>query len=235
MLIVGIIIIAVGSLFLWLAKKQKQSSQAMQQQKAVPTNQLQAGALAEVQGTVVASSPLKTPFSNRDCVYYEFEVEKEVRRRGCDANGRPTMETDWETVEQDEKKIPFFIKDSAGKVAVNPEGATIEPKDLGEQHFRRGERFNHDFLRNILSNISDTNTRVTEKALFVGEPAYVFGHVSEGAQGLEFSKQGKNFLISYKSEEQVEKSTARSATAMKIFGYIGLVVGIILAIYSFAA
>lgn len=162
-------------------------------------------------------------------------VEKEVRRRGRGTDGRPTMEIDWETVEQDSKQIPFMIKDQAGQVAVNPEGATIEPKDLGEQRFRRGERFDNNVLQNIMSSISDANTRVTEKALFVNEPAYVFGHVSEGAQGLEFSKGGKEFLISHKSEEQVEKSTTRTATVMKVLGYIGLIVGVIIAIYSFAA
>lgn len=229
----GIIVIAVGALFFWLANKQKQTSEAMQKQKAVPTNQLQSNMQAEVQGNVVAQNPLKTPFSDRECVYYEFEVEKEVRRRGRGADGRPTTETDWETVEQDKKMIPFFIEDSAGKVAVNPEGATIEPRDLGEQRFRRGERFGNDFLRNLLSSVSDANMRVSEKALFVSEPAYVFGHVTEGAQGLEFNKSGKKFLISHKSEEKVEKSTARTATTMKVLGIIGLIGGVILIVASF--
>ncbi|MFC1687557.1 GIDE domain-containing protein [Patescibacteria group bacterium] len=233
MFIGGIVVIVVGGLLLLFANKQKQTSDAMQKQKAVPTNQLQSNMQAEVQGNVVTQNPLKTPFSDRECVYYEFEVEKEVRRRGRGTDGRPTTETDWETVEQDKKMIPFFIEDSAGKVAVNPEGATIEPRDLGEQRFRRGERFGNDFLRNLLSSVSDANMRASEKALFTGESAYVFGHVTEGAQGLEFNKSGKEFLISHKSEEQVQKSTARTATTMKVLGFIGLLGGIILMVYSF--
>lgn len=229
MLAAGIIIIIIGGGFFWLSKKQQKTSAAMQQSKAVPINQLQTNTQAEVQGTVVAKNPLTTPFSNRPCVYYKYEVEKEVRRR--DSEGH--LETDWEQVEEDDKKIPFMIEDKTGQVLVNPEGATIEARNLGEQRFRRGERFSNDILRNIISSISDSNTRVTEEALLVGEPAYIFGHLAEGSDGLEFNKGDKNFLISHKSEEEVQKSTARSATFMKVLGIIGLIVGAVLAIMSF--
>lgn len=229
MLAAGIIIIIIGGGLFWLSKKQQKTSAAMQKSKPVPINQLQANAQAEVQGTVVAKNPLTTPFSNRECVYYKYEVEKEVRRR--DSEGH--LETDWEQVEEADKMIPFMIKDKTGQVMVDPEGAAIEARDLGEQRFRRGERFGSDILRNILSSISDSNTRVNEEALLVGEPAYIFGYLAEGPNGLEFKKNGKDFLISCKSEEEVQKSTARTATTMKILGIIGLVVGVILAIMSF--
>lgn len=189
MLAAGIIIIIIGGGLFWLSKKQQKTSAAMQQSKAVPVNQLQANTQAEVQGTVVANNPLTTPFSNRECVYYKYEVEKEVRRR--DSEGH--LETNWEQVEEDDKKIPFMIKDQTGQVLVNPEGATIEPRDLGEQRFRRGERFSNNILQNIISNISDFNTRVNEEALLVGEPAYIFGHLTEGPNGLEFKKAVKIF------------------------------------------
>jgi len=229
MLIAGIIVFIIGGGLFWLSKKQQATSTAMQQSKAVPINQLQANTQAEVQGTVVAKNPLTTPFSNRECVYYEYEVEKEVRERN--AEGR--LETDWETVEKDDKKIPFAIEDKTGTVMVNPEGATIEPRDLGEQRFRRGERFGSDILKNILSSISDANMRANEKALLANEPAYIFGNVTEGPNGPEFKKGGKEFLISHKSEEEVQKSTARTATVMKVLGIIGLIAGVTLTIISF--
>jgi len=229
MLAAGIIIIIIGGGLFWLSKKQQKTSAAMQKSKAVPINQLQPNTQAEVQGTVVAKNPLTTPFSNHECVYYKYEVEKEVRRR--DAEGR--LETDWEQVEEDDKMIPFMIEDQTGQVMVNPEGATIEARDLGEQRFRRGERFDNDILRNILSSISNTNTRATEEALLANEQAYIFGYVTEGPNGLEFKKSGKDFLISHKSEEQVQKSTAHTATIMKVLGIIGLIVGAVLAVMSF--
>ncbi|MBU0598604.1 E3 ubiquitin ligase family protein [Patescibacteria group bacterium] len=229
MLIAGIVVGLLGLVFLWLSKKQKFTSLAMKQSKAVSVNTLQPNTQAEVQGNIVMDNPLRTPFSNRECAYYEYEVEKETRER----NQQGQIETDWETVESDKKSAPFYIDDGTGKIMVNPDGATIEPRDLGEQRFRRGERFGNNILSNILSSVADFNTRVNEKALFTNEHAYVFGHVTEGSQGLVFQKGDKDFVISHKSEEEVEKSTARSAMGMKVLGVIGIVVGIGLIIYSF--
>ncbi len=229
MLIVGIITIGVGGLLFWLSKKQADTSQELKSSSVVPIRDLQAGTQAEIQGIVTAQNPLRTPFGQRDCVYYEYEVEKEVRER----NAQGQMETDWETVEQDDQQMAFTIDDGTGQVAVKPDGATLEARDLGEQRFRRGDRFNNSLLQNIFSAIADVNTRVTEKALLAGEPAYVYGLVRQGSNGLEIAKGDKKMIISYRSEEEVEKSTARTATVMKVLGIIGLVGGVILVIYSF--
>jgi len=229
MLIAGIIVIVIGAGLFWLSNKQKLTSQAMSKTKAVPIDQLQSNTQAEVQGTVEADHPLQTPFSKRDCVYYEYDVEKEVRRR----NQQGQIETDWENVEGDKKRTSFKITDSTGEVAVNPDKATIEPEDLGEQRYRRGDRFDNDILGSIINAVSDSNVRVTERALLTGNNGYVFGFVDEGAHGLEFKKGSQDFLISHKTEEQVQKSTARSATAMKVFGIIGFVVGVVLIVMSF--
>lgn len=229
MIFAGIIVGVLGLLFLWLSKKQKATSQAMQQTKVVPISELKSNTQAEVQGTVVMENPMQTPFGNQACAYYEYEVEKEVRER----NAEGQLETNWETAEQDKKMAPFYIEDGSGKIRVEPEGATIEPRDLGERRFRRGENFSNNILSNILSSVADHNTRVTEKALLVNESAYAFGWVSEGPQGLTLKKGDKDFMISHRSEAEVEKSTARTATGMKVLGIISIIAGIALIIYSF--
>jgi len=229
MLAGGIIIFLVGAGLFWLSKKQQKTSQTMARAKSVPIDQLQANTQAEIQGTITANQPLQTPFSKRDCVYYEYEVERETRKR--DQEGR--LHTEWETVSEDKRSVPFMVKDQTGSVAVNPEGATIETEDLGEQLIRRGDIYDNEFLRDVVNAFSETPMRVQEKALLANNPAYIFGYVTEGSEGLEFKNNGKDFVISHRSEEEVEKSTARSATTMKVLGIIGLVAGVILAIYSF--
>ena len=46
-----------------------------------PTSKIRSVAmgLVEIKGSVVAKDTLKTPFSNQDCIYYEYEV-REYRR-----------------------------------------------------------------------------------------------------------------------------------------------------------
>ncbi len=229
MLIVGIFAAGLGGLFLWLAKKQKATSTSMKQSSVSPIQKVQPDTQAEIYGKVVCQSPLQTPFSNQPCVYYEYEVEKEVWER--DNDGR--METNWETVEEDKKQIPFYIDDGSGKIKINPDGATIEPRDLGEKRWQRGQRFNNSLLENIFSGLTNFNARVSERALMANENAYVFGYVTKTAEGYCMQKHDKKFLISYRTEEEVEKRTARSATIMKVLGIAGIILGIGLVIYSF--
>lgn len=47
-------------------------------------------------------------------------------------------------------------------------------------------------------------------------------------------KKGNNdFIISYRSEEEVEKSMAKKAMIFKVLGFIGIIGGVVLAVYSF--
>ena len=60
---------------------------------------------------------LKSPFTQRDCVYYRYKVE-EYRSSGKHSH--------WVTIKSGEYGIPFYITDNTGHVLVDPTGAKIE-------------------------------------------------------------------------------------------------------------
>lgn len=224
----GIIIFVLGLLFLRSARKKKSTQGELAKTKSLPINQLAAGRPAEVQGTIVAKTPLQTPFSHRDCIYYEYEVERETRVR----DDRGQLRTDWERVHHDENKVSFWVQDNSGKILIDPEKAKIEAQDLGQHFDQAGDSFENP-IRHGLARTFSGHTRVTEEALLVGSPVYVYGEVREGSEGLVIAKGQGDFIISYKTEEQVEKSIGRSAGVLKVLGYIGIILGIFLAVYSF--
>jgi len=229
MLIAGIVLIVLGIIFWFLGKKKKSTSDEMTKTKSVPIGQLIAGAQQEAQGTVACAQPLQTPFTKQPCVYYSYEVEREVRTQN--PQGQPA--TRWERVDSNASSIPFQITDASGSITVNPEHASIEGRDMGEQWIEQNNLASFGMLRITTASFMGGSLRAKEKALLVGGNAYVFGLVNQGSQGLEFQKGNESFVISYKTEEEVEKSTKRSAMLMKVFSVIGVVAGVALAVYSF--
>jgi len=91
----------------------------------LPTSKIRSLAmgLVEIFGEVVPAEKriLKSPFSNRDCVYYRYKIE-EYRSSGKSGH--------WATVKKDENSVHFYLKDCTGMVLVDPTGAKMDiPKD----------------------------------------------------------------------------------------------------------
>jgi hypothetical protein len=228
MLYVGIIVFLLGGLFIFLGQKKKKTQTEMSKTKSVSINQLQPNQQAEIQGTIVVSHPLQTPFSKRDCVYYEYKLERETQTK--DSQGRSYIR--WERVSENKNSMPFWLQDATGRVAVYPENAQVEAQPLGELFVQQGDILQNQFLKNVVNLLTGYNTKVSESALFTNSPAYVFGYVTQGQQGLAIQKGQGGFVISYKSEEQVEKSMARSAILLKVLGVLAIIGGIAFFVYA---
>ncbi len=92
----------------------------------MPTSKIRSVAmgLAEIYGEVVPAQGklLKSPLTEKDCVYYLYQVQ-EYRRSG--KSGR------WVTIKSDTQMAHFFIKDESGIVLVEPKKAQIDiPEDF---------------------------------------------------------------------------------------------------------
>ena len=85
----------------------------------IPTSKIRSLAMGivEIYGTVVPGKVLKSPFSNKDCVYYKYIIE-EYRKSG--KNSR------WVKIDSGEQREYFYIRDETGTVLVNPVKAQIE-------------------------------------------------------------------------------------------------------------
>jgi len=86
----------------------------------IPTSKIRSLAmgLVEIYGEVVPAYEelLKSPFSNKDCVYYSYIIE-EYRSSGKSSS--------WVTVDAGRKEQPFYLKDNTGGVLIDPKGANI--------------------------------------------------------------------------------------------------------------
>jgi len=86
----------------------------------IPTSKIRSLAmgLVEIYGEVVLAYKeiLKSPFSNKDCVYYSYTIE-EYRSSGKSSS--------WVTVDAGRKEQPFYLKDDTSGVLIDSKGATI--------------------------------------------------------------------------------------------------------------
>ncbi|MFA6099223.1 MAG: GIDE domain-containing protein [Patescibacteria group bacterium] len=221
--------VVLGGIFLFVGSRQRKTGLAMQQTKVIPINQSAENTQVEIEGNVACSSPLQTPYSRQNCVAYEYSVEQEERR----ANSRGVPTTHWRNISSDKQAVPFIVQDASGSIMVNPDRASLDLQDFGTHLVRQGEATDNPIFKTVLSMLTSTNTRVREKALMVGSHAYVFGSVVPSAAGLQIEKGAGDFVISYKTEAQIERAKARSAMLMTVIGIIAMIAGIALVIYGF--
>lgn len=126
---------------------------------------------------------LRAPFTETECLAYEYEVEREQHTK----NGRT-----WDQIASGRDAVPFRLTDDTGSVLVEPPGADIRLEREARLTVRGGERPPEQVLRFIESDdrVSDQNTsvdlrlfelktgkdqRFTEKRLDVGETVHVLG------------------------------------------------------------
>lgn len=226
MLIGGIIAFVLGGVLMLAGRRQKGLQQEMQKGSVISVREAQAGARVELYGTIISQQPLKTPFSGRECVYYEYELERQVENR--DAQGRTNLR--WERVSSDRQSSPFVLQDSSGSIAIQPEGADMDPVNLGEQFVQSNAI--PGFLQSFTQQLTGFNTRATEKALLTNAQAYVMGTVVQAGSGLAVVKGQGKMLVSHKTEAEVERATKRNAMVMNILGIILGIGGVALAIIS---
>ncbi len=229
MLIVGIVIAILGGGLLFAGSRQKKTGSAMQQSQVIPISQAVAGSQVEIEGTIVCNAPLQTPYSKQNCVAYEYTLEREERT--VDARNVPT--TRWQQISSDKQAVPFMVQDVSGSIAVNPDRASLDLQNFGEQLVSMSDATSNPLFQTVLHVMGNGNSRVREKALMVGSHAYVFGSVENSEAGLQVAKGQSDFVISYKTEAQVEKAKARSAMTMTVIGVIAIIGGIALVVFGF--
>lgn len=93
--------------------------------KDIPRSKIRSMAmgLVEVHGNIHCEKPIKTPFSDSDCVYYRYEIQEYRRHVSRDSKGRTKTTHRWETIATGRRSIPFFARDETGEVYVNPSEA----------------------------------------------------------------------------------------------------------------
>lgn len=222
MTIVGIIILIISIALILIAKNQKKIRKAASAGEKIPIKNLVPNKPIEISGTIEAENPIKTPFSQKPCVYYEYELERQT-----ESEENPGQYI-WRRMTQDSSSTPFWIKDETGRVMVYPEGAKVEAPDVDERLIH--EESDYPIIQDFLNLIRGFPARVKEKALLLNTPVYILGEAMQSEKEMVVQKGKSLFLISYKSEEQVEKELEKSITILATLGILGLIIGLILVI-----
>lgn len=170
----------------------------------------------ELQGTAEARPPLRSYLAGRPCVHYSWTVEEHwsrtVTESYTDKDGnsrtRTRHESGWSTVADGGEMIPFYLRDDTGVIRIDPVGAKIEPVGFFETTCGRGDALYYGKGPEEAVSNSDHQRRFTEQGLAIGVELYVAGQSRERqdvvAAELAYDKRAPLYLISTRSEKQVE-------------------------------
>jgi hypothetical protein len=197
------------------------------------------GTLVEVKGTLHCEEPLKSEMAEQTCAYYLSQVIREYEETDRDADGDLETRRRSEVVASNERFAPFVVEDETGAVGVRGEGAEVDALEVTNRFERDTGGAGSVTLGGLTVNLGGgprtIGYRYVESVLPIDSPVYVLGAVQEDREIGAPAEEGEKsrFLISYRSEEQLEKKLKRDALwqglialGLFLFGLIFLVVGI---------
>jgi E3 ubiquitin ligase len=222
MIFVGILLLIVAIICFFWARSQAGQLQAMNAADTYTAQVLSdlhgrvsaslgADALAqpcEVEGVIECDAPLTAPLSGTACVAFTRVVTREYEEDVTSTNSQGKTETRperrSETLENEERRVNFWVRDATGRTLLNPEGANL---DLVET----ANRF--DPASSTSSGRTRTvGQRFVETALTVGTRVYVLGCAVDyqGHPAIARSPRDSHarFMISRKSERELAQSAA---------------------------
>jgi hypothetical protein len=233
----GVILIFIG--FIWLKQKRLIED--------TPTSRIRSLAMGPVEayGEVVPAQGkiLKSPFSNKDCVYYRYTIE-EYRRSG--------KNNQWVTVKSGEERTHFFLQDDTGVVLVDPKGARISiPMDFkyssqlgvnppeSVMQFLNNNRISFEGLLGV-----NKTMRYQEYFIEPKDKLYIFGTAGDnpfvedatatkGTEDVMIQKgKGKIYYISDKSEKEILKNLGWMVMGGMLGGVISIIIGVVVIFIS---
>lgn len=183
----------------------------------------------EVMGVIECATPLTGPVSGQALVAYLYTTHREYEERiTTQENGQSTtrIERRSEQIEQNERRVPFTIRDDTGQVLVVPDGAKI---DLIETANR--------FLETPQPWTGATRTlghRQFERGLEVGIRVFVSGTAIDQNGQVVIARHPTNskqpFIISRKSEHELANSAATWARNMRYATIASGIIGLALVV-----
>jgi hypothetical protein len=204
------------------------------------------GTPVEIKGTLRCESPLRSEMADQVCAYYLSRVVREYQDMDRDADGDSRIRRRSETVASNERFAPFVVDDGSGTVGVRGEGAEIDALEVMDRFERDTEGSTSITLGGFTVNLDGGERtigyRYVESILPVDAPVYVLGVMRrDGEIGApQPEEEGSQFLISYRSEEQLEKKHRKEAFVLSmvalglfLFGTVFVAVGVAAAAGAF--
>lgn len=193
----------------------------------------------ELKGTADTRHPLTSYLAGQRCVHFTWTVEEHwsrtVTETSTDSEGRTKTttrhESGWKTVAEDGAMIPFYLRDDTGVIRVDPKGAKVEPLPFFEQQCGEGHPLYYGKGPPGAVSDSDFERRFIERGIPVGAPLYVVGQSRERrdivAPEIAADPKAPLFLISTRSEKEVESGMGWSSWGLAFLALVLLAVALI--------
>jgi hypothetical protein len=202
------------------------------------------GTPVEIKGTLRCESPLRSEMADQVCAYYLSRVVREYEEMDRDADGDSRIRRRSETVASNERSASFVVDDGSGTVGVRGEGAEVDALEVMDRFERDtgGSITLGGFTVNLGGGERTIGYRYVENILPVDAPVYVLGVMREDGEvgAPQPEDEGSQFLISYRSEEQLEKKHRKDAFVLSMvalglffFGAVFVAVGVAAAAGAF--
>jgi hypothetical protein len=170
--------------------------------------------LTELKGVAEDDDPLESYLTERECVWYAFEVEEEWRRTetytDSKGNVKTRTESGWTTVKQADVRDPFFLRDDTGRVRVVPDEAEIEGETALSRICGTGDPLYYGKGPASAIAHSTHRRRFGERLIAPRASLYVLGtaRLREDVVEPEIAADDEEemFLISIRSEEAILRS-----------------------------
>lgn len=233
LMLIGLSIFALG--FIFFRKKRLIEN--------TPTSKIRSIAmgLVEICGQVIPIKEriFKSPFTNKECVYYQFTIE-EYQSSGKNSH--------WVTIKKGVERDLFYLKDDTGMVLIDPTGATIEAKKDFEYQSGLGKDPPEQVIRFLNTNNLayegffglNKTMRYRESIIIPGDTLYIMGTADENPFNkkrtedhvdsiiIQKGKYEQQYYISDKSEKQILKNLTLLTYIMWSFGIVLIIIGAIL-------
>ena len=200
--------------------------------KNIPTSKIRSIAmgLVETKGSICETQqPLTSPITKKECVYYSWKIEEEVREN---------KRTRWRTIRTKSEGNYFWMQDETGEVLVQLKGATIDTDSVYRSYRRRRTPLSpevEEFLdaQGISRDgwFNQKKLRITEETLYPHQSIYVMGTAKDNpyvedatqTQGhkdvmIAAGEQESFFFISDKPEHKIIRKMKWTAIALITLG-----------------
>ncbi|MGR9091574.1 MAG: GIDE domain-containing protein, partial [Gammaproteobacteria bacterium] len=148
----------------------------------------------ELQGhaELIDGLPILAPLSAKRCVWFDYRVEKKERRVTSGSNSR----SEWRTIESGTSDSLFYLVDSTGRCAVDPEGAkvTASSRDIWYGNSRYPGRIDTSSGWLHFTGLTQIGRqfRYTEKRIEPGDPLYALGDfTTHSGAGADFDRNAE--------------------------------------------
>ena len=220
--------IAAGGCF-FMGKKKHRIHQLMLNTETSDVGALTEGP-CEVQGQIDSvGSPLISPWTQQQCVYYDFQVEERRSRRS--GNTTSTYWTDYIT---DLQTQPFTVSDQTDSVEINPGEADFRVRTDARERSGFGDDASSE-LQTLLKNRYGASTqgwvfnktlRYSENVMAVGDTVYVFGEVRRQGDKLFIGSGLMPLIVTEEGAHNTEKGYSSSATYYLVGAVVSIIIGI---------